>query len=40
MRLKVRLLLPVLALAGSFAFADEEILYDDGSPKWGYPNGG
>jgi hypothetical protein len=34
MRLKVGLLLPVLALAGSFVFADEEIHYDDGTAKW------
>jgi hypothetical protein len=27
-----------LVLVGSFAFADEELKYDDGSPRWIYRN--
>jgi hypothetical protein len=34
MKLNVRWFVPVLMLAGSFAFADEEIHYDDGTAKW------
>jgi hypothetical protein len=40
MKLKVRLLLPALMVLGSFAFAEDELQYDDGSPAWGYANGG
>lgn len=39
MKYKVRWLVPAIILVASFLFADE-IYYDDGTPYWGYRNGG